>query len=241
MTTMGARENDPPESSARVLVIEDETTIRTAVESVLVQSGFVVGGRADAQDFPRVLSGFRPDLVILDIMLPGGDGFQLLQIVREHTDAAVIMLTARDGVEDRLRGLDGGADDYVIKPFLLVELVSRVRAVLRRRGRIPSAVQYADLLIDEQAGIATRAGGVLHLTATELRVLAYLVEERGRTITKNQILTRVWGYDNYDPNLVEAHISALRRKLERRGPRIVHTVRGVGYQLIPPSPGTSAR
>jgi DNA-binding response OmpR family regulator len=230
---------DPPyrsSASARVLVVEDEATIRAAVEQALVDGGFVVGGRGHGGDLEQVLAGFRPDLVILDIMLPGRDGFRLLEVIREHTDAAVILLTARDGVDDRLRGLDSGADDYVIKPFLLAELVSRVRAVLRRRGRVPTAVQYGDLVIDEQSGTVSRAGGVLDLTATELRLLSYLFEERGRTVTKNQILTQVWGYDDYDPNIVEVHISGLRRKLEGRGPRIVHTVRGLGYRLSLPEP-----
>jgi DNA-binding response OmpR family regulator len=229
-----------PTPAARVLVVEDEASIRAAVEQALVDGGFVVGGRAHGLDLEQVLAGFRPDLVILDIMLPGRDGFHLLDVVREHTDAAVILLTARDGVDDRLRGLDGGADDYVIKPFLLAELVSRVRAVLRRRGRVPTAIQYGDLVIDEQSGTASRAGAVLELTATELRLLGYLAEQRGRTVTKNQILTQVWGYDDYDPNIVEVHVSGLRRKLESRGPRIVHTVRGLGYKLGPPESGQSA-
>jgi two-component system, OmpR family, response regulator len=226
-----------PAPAARVLVVEDEAAIRAAVEQALVDGGFVVGGRGHGLDLEQVLAGFRPDLVILDIMLPGRDGFRLLEVVREHTDAAVILLTARDGVDDRLRGLDSGADDYVIKPFLLAELVSRVRAVLRRRGRVPTAIQYGDLVIDEQSGTASRAGAVLELTATELRLLGYLAEQRGRTVTKNQILTQVWGYDDYDPNIVEVHVSGLRRKLESRGPRIVHTVRGLGYKLGPPEPG----
>ena len=219
-----------------MLVIEDEDTIRAGLERALVDVGFVVGTRGHGLDLEQVLAGFRPDLVLLDVMLPGRDGFLLLEVVREHTDAAVIMLTARDAVADRLRGLDSGADDYVVKPFLLAELVSRSRAVLRRRGRVPTAIQYGDLVIDEEAGTATRAGAVLELTPTELRLLRYLVDERGRTVTKNQILTQVWGYDAHDPNVVEVHVSSLRRKLESRGGRIVHTVRGLGYRLSAPEP-----
>ena len=166
-------------------------------------------------------------------MLPGRDGFRLLGVVRERSDAGLVLLTARDALADRLHGLDGGADDYVVKPFLLAELVSRVRAVLRRRGRVPTAMTVGDLVVDDEAGTATRGGAVLELTATELRLLRYLVEQRGRTVTKNQILTQVWGYDAYDPNLVEVHVSALRRKLEAHGPRVVHTVRGLGYALRP--------
>jgi two-component system, OmpR family, response regulator len=110
-----------------------------------------------------------------------------------------------------------------------------VRAVLRRRGRLLTALSVGDLVVDDESGTATRAGAVLELTATELRLLRYLAEQRGRTVTKNQILTQVWGYDAYDPNLVEVHVSALRRKLEAHGPRIVHTVRGLGYALRPAS------
>ena len=179
------------------------------------------------------MRGLRPDLVVLDVMLPGRDGFALLEVVRARSDAGIVVLTARDGLDDRLRGLDSGADDYVVKPFLVAELVSRVRAVLRRRGRVPDVLALGDLVVDDAAGVATRAGTELELTATELRLLRYLADQRGRTVTKNQILTQVWGYDAYDPNLVEVHVSALRRKLEAHGPRIVHTVRGLGYALRP--------
>lgn len=125
---------------ARVLVVEDAEAIRVAVETGLVAAGFVARGRADGHDLERELNGFRPDLIVLDVMLPGRDGFALLQVVRRHGDAGVLMLTARDAVDDRLRGLHGGADDYLVKPFVLAELVARVSAVLRRRGKVPSTV-----------------------------------------------------------------------------------------------------
>jgi two-component system, OmpR family, response regulator len=226
-------------TAARVLVVEDEAAIRESVVEALDDAGFRALGRGDGDGLEELLDGFRPDLVVLDVMLPGRDGFRLLSVVRGRSDAGLVMLTARDGLDDRLHGLDTGADDYVVKPFLLAELVSRVRAVLRRRGRVPTAVTVGDLVVDDEAGTATRAGTVLDLTATELRLLRYLVEQRGRTVTKNQILTQVWGYDAYDPNLVEVHVSALRRKLEAHGPRIVHTVRGLGYALRP-APGEGA-
>jgi two-component system, OmpR family, response regulator len=219
--------------AARVLVVEDEAAIRESVVEALDDAGFRALGREDGAGLEELLDGFRPDLVVLDVMLPGRDGFALLGVVRGRSDAGLVLLTARDALADRLHGLDAGADDYVVKPFLLAELVSRVRAVLRRRGRVPTAVSVGDLVVDDEAGTATRAGTVLDLTATELRLLRYLVEQRGRTVTKNQILTQVWGYDAYDPNLVEVHVSALRRKLEAHGPRIVHTVRGLGYALRP--------
>jgi two-component system, OmpR family, response regulator len=216
----------------RVLVVEDSEAIREMVVEALVEAGYVAGGRADGGGLEDVLQSFRPDLVVLDVMLPGRDGFILIDVVRQWGDPGIVLLPARDALDDRVRGLDGGADDYVVKPFLLAELVSRVGAVLRRRGRLPSAIQLGDLVVDPEAGTASRAGAVLDLTATELRLLMYLSEQRNRTVSKEQILTAVWGYDAYDPNLVEVYISGLRRKLEAHGqPRIVHTIRGLGYVL----------
>jgi DNA-binding response OmpR family regulator len=143
-----------------------------------------------------------------------------------------VFVTARDAVADRLAGFAAGADDYVVKPFVLAELVARLRAVLRRTGRLVSpTVEVGPLVLDEDAGRVLVGGEPVPLTATELRLLAYLVRNRGRVLSKTQILTQVWGYDEYDPNLVEAHVSALRRKLEARGPRLVHTVRGIGYRV----------
>ena len=215
--------------AARVLVVEDAGAIREMVVEALAEAGYVTGGRGDGGALEDVLDAFRPDLVVLDVMLPGRDGFALLDVVRSWGDAGIVLLTARDGLDDRLRGLDGGADDYVVKPFQLAELVSRVGAVLRRRGVAPTAIQVGDLVLDPDAGTASRAGVVLDLTATELRLLTYLAEQRGRTVSKDRILARVWGYDAYDPNLVEVFVSALRRKLGE--PRMLHTVRGLGYVL----------
>jgi DNA-binding response OmpR family regulator len=222
-----------PEPRARVLVVEDSETIREMVSEALDDAGYVTGARPDGTGLEETLRGFRPDLVVLDVMMPGRDGFALVSVVRDYGDTGIVLLTARDGLDDRLRGLDGGADDYVVKPFELAELVSRVGSVLRRRGRLPSAVQLGDLVLDVDAGTATRAGQPLDLTATELRLLAYLADQRGRLVSKEQILTAVWGYDAYDPNLVQVYVSALRRKLEAHGPRILHTSRGIGYQLTP--------
>jgi DNA-binding response OmpR family regulator len=216
-------------SGARVLVVEDSEAIRVSVVDALVDAGYVAGGRVDGAGLEDVLDGFRPDLVILDVMLPGRDGFELVPVVRERTDAGIVMLTARDALTDRLRGLDGGADDYVVKPFLLAELVSRVRAVLRRRGRETATIQLGDLVLDDDANAVSRGGALLDLTATELRLLRYLVAQRNRTVSKPQILTAVWGYDAYDHNLVEVYVSSLRRKLG--DPKLLHTVRGLGYVL----------
>jgi two-component system OmpR family response regulator len=218
-------------NTARILVIEDAEAIRAAVTAGLTERGFQVLGRPDGRELEHDLVRFRPDLLVLDVMLPGRDGFALLEVARRTSTAGVLMLTARDGVTDRLRGLTGGADDYLAKPFVLAELVARVEAVLRRLGRTPSTVQVGDLVVDADSGVVLHAGQPVDLTATELRLLEYLAAQRGRVVSKTQILTAVWGYEDYDPNLVEVHVSALRKKLEAHGPRLVHTVRGLGYVL----------
>ncbi|WP_295787038.1 response regulator transcription factor [uncultured Microbacterium sp.] len=218
-------------SPARVLVLDDDETIRLAVTTALRADGFVAEAAPDGTDLDERLRAFRPDLVILDWMMPGPSGIRLLPMVREAGDAAVIMLTARDEVDDRLRGFAEGADDYVVKPFTMAELVARSTAVLRRRGRLPQTISVGDLIVDPDAATAHRGGAALDLTATEFRLLHLLADSRGRTLSKAQILTQVWGYEDYDPNLVEVHLSALRRKMEQNGPRLIHTVRGLGYRL----------
>ncbi|MBB5807812.1 DNA-binding response OmpR family regulator [Saccharothrix ecbatanensis] len=218
-------------TAARVLVIEDAEAIGAAVSSALRGAGYQVQVRPDGRELEGELARFRPDLVVLDVMLPGRDGFMLLEVIRRSSGAGVVMLTARDGVSDRLRGLDRGADDYVVKPFVLAELVARVSAVLRRLGRTPSTLQIGDLVVDADSAVVLRGDVAVELTATELRLLRYLAAQRGRVVGKTQILTAVWGYEDYDPNLVEVHVSALRRKLEEHGPRLLHTVRGLGYVL----------
>jgi two-component system OmpR family response regulator len=214
---------------ARVLVVEDAEAIRAAVLTGLTDAGFGVAGRTDGGDLERDLATFRPDLVVLDIMLPGRDGFALLEVVRRHSAAGVLLLTARDGIDDRLRGLHGGADDYLVKPFVLAELVARVTAVLRRMGRTPTLVEVGDLMLDSAAGTVLRGGRPIELTATERRLLEHLAAHRDQVLSKAQLLTSVWGYEDFDPNLVEVHISALRRKLGE--PKLLHTVRGLGYVL----------
>ncbi|HZQ33645.1 MAG TPA: response regulator transcription factor [Mycobacterium sp.] len=223
-------------ADARVLVVEDADAIRTAVESGLTSAGHRVLARPDGRDIEKALSEFRPDVVVLDVMLPGRDGFALLNVIRSHSDAGVVMLTARDGIDDRLRGLTSGADDYVVKPFVLAELIARVEALLRRLGRMTSTTTIGDLVIDADAGTVRRADAELTLTATEFKLLCYFAQHRDKVLTKTQILSGVWGFDAYDPNLVEVHISALRRKLEEHGPRLLHTKRGLGYILSAESP-----
>lgn len=218
--------------SPRVVVVEDEEPVRQAVERALRREGIAVTGFSDCPA-PDVVLAAAPDLAVLDVMLPNGDGFELARQLRAARDLPIVFLTARDAVEDRLGGFELGADDYLIKPFALEELLARIRAVLRRAGRLGAAIEAGDVVVDEQAGLAARAGSQLELTPTELRLLAYFVRHRGLVLSKHQLLTQIWGYDAYDPNVVEVHVSALRRKLEQRGPRILHTVRGLGYRLEP--------
>ncbi|TFD50294.1 response regulator transcription factor [Cryobacterium frigoriphilum] len=217
---------------ARVLVVEDEPALRTAIGQALAAAGFTVETAEDGTDFADRLTRFRPDAAVLDINLPGENGLRLAQRLKAAGDTPVLFVTARDGVDDRLAGFAAGADDYILKPFILAELVARVTAVLRRTGRLVSpTIQVGDLVLDEEAATLSRAGTPIDLTATERRVLTYLVHNRGRTMSKTQILTQVWGYDNADPNLVEAYVSILRRKLDAHGPRLIQTVRGIGYRL----------
>ncbi|TDW23827.1 response regulator transcription factor [Kribbella kalugense] len=219
--------------TARVLVVEDAEPIRTAVGIALTEAGHTVRTRPDGDGFERELAEYRPDLVLLDVMLPGRDGFDLLTVARETSNAGVILLTARDAVEDRLHGLRTGADDYVVKPFVLAELIARVEAVLRRMGRLRTVLAVGDLEVDVEARAVRRGGTAIELTATEFKLLAFLAGRDGKVVGKTQLLTAIWGYDDYADNLVEVHVSGLRRKLEAHGPRLLHTVRGSGYVLRP--------
>jgi DNA-binding response OmpR family regulator len=216
---------------ARVVVIEDEAAVRASVESALAQEGLAVSAFADRVGV-EVIEATMPDLVILDVGLPGGDGFELARQLRSRRDVPIVFLTARDAIDDRLLGFEIGADDYLVKPFALEELLARVRVVLRRSGRHTEPLEVGDVLVDEQAGVASRNGQSLGLTPTELRLLAFLVRHRGFVLSKSQLLSQVWGYDAFDPNVVEVHVSALRRKLEAHGPRLLETIRGLGYRLV---------
>ena len=227
----GAGENDPV-TAARILMVEDSDAIRVPVMTALNAHGFAAEGTADGTDLERRLGAFGPDLVILDVMLPGRDGFALLGVVRRMSTAAVLMLTARDTLADRLQGLTAGADDYLVKPFAMAELVARVQAVLRRTRPGGVTVAVGDLVINDDTTSVRRDGEPLELTDTERRLLGYLATHRERVVSKTQILTAVWGYDGFDENVVEVHVSSLRRKLEAGGrARLVHTVRGRGYRL----------
>ena len=218
-------------TASRALLIEDDQSVREAVTIAFEGLGFIVQAHATGEQLAEVVHEFRPDVAIIDIQLPAGpDGFHLARQVISLTGAPVVFLTAAEGLGERLAGFEAGGDDYVIKPFAMAELLARVRAVLRRSGRLPSpVVQVRDLLIDDNAKQAMRGGQVVDLTPTEFELLSVLARAPNQVFSKGQLLSQIWGFDSYDPNLVEVHVSALRRKLDTLGPRLVHTVRGRGY------------
>lgn len=225
--------------ATRILVVDDSEVIRVAVETAFTEHGFDVTGRPDGTSFESDLRTTHPDLVILDVMMPGRNGFDLLAVARRESAAGVLMLTARDAMDDRLHGLRHGADDYLVKPFAMAELVARAHAILRRLGGTGSRRVVGDLLLDDGGATVHRGDQPIALTRTERRLLDVLAEHRGAVLSKTQILNAVWGIDERADNLVEINVSTLRRKLEAAGPRLIHTVRGLGYVLAERSPDAS--
>ena len=224
------------ESGARVLVVDDEESITQLLCTALRYEGFTTASAGTGREALGTASSFRPDLVLLDVMLPDIDGFE---VHRRLTGSGtprlpVIFLTARRETDDRIRGLTIGADDYVVKPFSLEELIARVRAVLRRtRGEeVAGRLAFEDLELDEETREVRRAGALVELTPTEFSLLRYLLVNAGRVLSKAQILDHVWSYDfGGDSNIVETYISYLRKKVDRSGEPLIHTVRGFGYSL----------
>lgn len=218
---------------ARVLLVEDDLTVRSAVEAALRAEGYEVQVRADGVGIDTAVGEFRPDLAILDVRLPvGPSGYQVARRLRFTSDKiSLLFLTAADSVEDRLAGFDAGGDDYLLKPFAMTELLARVQALLQRCGRLRAPVwDVGPLTIDEGSRSVLYEGENLRLTRTEYRLLTTLAQHRGRVLSKTQLLMSVWG-PGRERNLVEVHMSALRRKLAAHGPPLVHTVRGAGYVL----------
>jgi two-component system, OmpR family, response regulator len=220
-------------TSPRILVVEDDTALRDSLAVALRAEGYDVETAADGEAGLACLDSFRPDLAVLDVRLPAGpDGLELARELRARGDAPVLFLSALSAEQDRIAGFEAGGDDYLTKPFSTSELLLRVKALLRRAGRLEAqAWQVGDLVVDEAARTAVREGVDLELTRTEFDLLVALGRNVGTVVSKSRLLAIVWGFDTYDENLVEVHISALRRKLEAAGPRLVHTVRGVGYVL----------
>ena len=222
-----------------MLVVDDEANITDLVGTALRYVGFEVATAATGREAIERARAFRPELIVLDVMLPDLDGFEVTRRLRgEGLRIPVLFLTARDATEDKVTGLTLGGDDYVTKPFSLEELVARVRAVLRRvGGDEPSGrLVFADLELDEDTHEVFRAGEPLPMTPTEFKLLRYLMVNARRVLSKAQILDHVWQYDfGGDANVVETYISYLRKKVDRVEPRLIHTVRGVGYTLRLPS------
>jgi DNA-binding response OmpR family regulator len=221
----------------RILVVDDDELVREAILSALRHAGYTVAGLADATRVAPFASEFRPDLLILDIGLQGDlDGLRLARRIRETTAVPLMFVTATAAIDARLQAFDLGADDYLTKPFVLAELLARVRAVLRRTGGMSAqTAPVDDLVIDEESHTAMYRSAPLALTRLEFSLLTELSRRPGRVMSKQSLLDAVWDYDGFDPNVVEVHISALRRKLEAHGPRLIQTVRGVGYVLRPPA------
>jgi len=228
-----------PSEPAQLLVVDDEETILELLSGSLRFAGYEVVTAASGSEAVRAAASSRPDLILLDVMMPDGDGFEAARrIFAAAPDVPVIFLTARDALGDRVAGFDIGADDYVTKPFSLDEVLARIRAVLKRsRHGVPKTrLRIADLEVDEAAHEVRRAGAVIELTPTEYRLLRFLMLNAGRVVSKAQILDHVWEYNPAGAgNVVEPCVSYLRRKIDQREPHLIHTVRGFGYVLrIPP-------
>jgi two-component system response regulator MprA len=218
----------------RLLVVDDDSRIAAALQRNLKYEGYEVDVASDGPAALRQAAVQPPDLVVLDVMLPGLDGVEVCRRLRAASDVPVLMLTALDAITDRVRGLDSGADDYLVKPFAPEELLARVRALLRRRA--PSAseeLSYGGLTVDLAAHEVREGERCIDLTALEFQLLEYFLRNPRHVLTRDQILEAVWGYDaETTSNLVDVYVGYLRAKLEAAGdPRLIQTVRGVGYVL----------
>jgi two-component system OmpR family response regulator len=223
----------------RILVVDDEPNILDVLSMALRFQKFEVETAATGEQALATAAAFKPQLMLLDIMLPDMEGFEVARrLGARRAEIPIIFLTARDATEDKIRGLTVGADDYVTKPFSLEELVARIRAVLRRTGlaeETSSRMTFEDLELDDDTREVVRAGAPVDLTATEYRLLRYLMLNPRRVLTREQILNHVWDYDfGGDARVLETYVSYLRKKLDLHGPSLIHTVRGVGYALRAP-------
>jgi DNA-binding response OmpR family regulator len=220
----------------RVLLVEDDERIRQALGLALADEGCQVTDAPSGEDALRLIEGSAFDVVLLDLMLPGADGMHVCRTLRAMGDLPIIIVTARTDTSDVIAGLEAGADDYVTKPLIASELAARIRALLRRRnpGRTDGVHTFGDLVIRQHESVVTRRGVPAHLTRTEFRLLLELATADGRTVTREQLLQRVWGYDYFgDTRLLDVHIRRLRQKIEDNpdAPSLLITVRGHGYKL----------
>ncbi|MBB4664535.1 response regulator transcription factor [Conexibacter arvalis] len=220
----------------RVLVVDDEPNIVDVIAMALRYQGFEVASAATGTEALQRVRAFSPHLMVLDVMLPDMEGFEVARrLGAERARVPIVFLTARDATDDRVRGLTVGGDDYVTKPFSLEELVARIRTILRRTGMAEpesSRLTFEDVELDEDTREVTRAGEQIELTATEYRLLRYLMLNPRRVLTRAQLLEHVWSYDfGGDARVLETYISYLRKKLDAHGPPLIQTIRGVGYAL----------
>ncbi len=222
----------------RAVVVDDEESLSDLVSMALRYEGWDVRRSGDGQHALALIREFRPDVVVLDIMLPGIDGLTVLARLRaDGIEVPILFLTAKDSLDDRVAGLTIGGDDYVTKPFSLEELVARLRALIRRSSLataagVDSVIEVGDLMLNEESYEVRRAGTIIELTATEFELLRYLMRNPRRVLSKAQILDRVWSYEfDGKASVVELYISYLRKKLDAFGQPMIHTVRGVGYIL----------
>jgi two-component system OmpR family response regulator len=225
----------------RVLVVDDEPNIAEVVTMALRFQGFEVETAATGREALSAVTRFKPHMMVLDVMLPDMEGFEVAsRLGAQRAGVPIIFLTARDATEDKIRGLTGGGDDYMTKPFSLEELVARIRTILRRTGQASpesGRLVFEDLELDEESREVTRGGAAIDLTATEYRLLRYLMLNPRRVMTRAQLLDHVWNYDfGGDGRVLETYISYLRKKLDAHGPSLIRTVRGVGYALQAPRP-----
>jgi two-component system OmpR family response regulator len=230
-----------PQAEARLLVVEDDPNIVELLSASLRYAGFEVATARDGRQALRSAREVRPDLMVLDVMMPGLDGFEVVRrMSSEGLRCPVVFLTARDATEDKITGLTIGGDDYVTKPFSLDEVIARIRAVLRRSAAGPAAapsprLTFADIELDDETHEAWKNGAPVALSPTEFKLLRYFMENAGRVLSKAQILDHVWNYDfGGDANVVESYVSYLRRKIDTTEPRLLQTLRGVGYVLRQP-------
>lgn len=221
----------------RILSVEDDERIRTAVKLALEDEGWTVDEAGSGEEAIELFHRAQPDVVLIDIMLPGMDGFELCRTLRRHSDAPIVMVTARNDTHDVVAGLEAGADDYLTKPFAPKELSARIRALLRRIRPIApghARLVFGELEIIPDEGKVTRGGEEVHLTKTEFRLLCELAQNPGRVFSRESLLDKVWGHDYFgDGRLVDVHVRRLRTKVEAdaANPRHVVTVRGLGYRL----------
>lgn len=219
----------------RILVVDDDRSTRAMLRRNLAYEGFEVESAEDGPTALDRIRDYQPEIIVLDVMLPGCDGFEVLRRLRAaHDQTPVVMLTARDAVDDRVAGLESGADDYLVKPFAFKELLARIQVILRRQLPEDAAVlRFGNLTLDTGTRLANRAGRTIELSTTEYELLAFFMRNANQVLPRRRLIERVWGYDfEGEANVLEVYIGYLRRKLEAQGePRVIQTIRGTGYVL----------